>query len=934
MRSNEIRNNFLEYFKDRGHEVKKSGNLVPEGDESLLFTTAGMVPYKEIFAGEEEKKWDRVVSCQKCLRTTDLENVGLTNRHHTFFEMLGNFSFGDYYKKEAIEWAWDFSIRVMDLDRERIYISVYEDDEEAYQIWTEHIGLEKKRVLRLGNEDNFWGPVGREGVCGPCSELYYDLKPWEGRKGREGFFEIEDLEEDSKKGGERYLEYWNLVFIGFEKRGGILKELKSRGIDTGMGLERLSLILQGKSSVYETDIFYPIIKGIERASGQNYGEGGLEVRRSFHVIADHIRAIVFGLSERILPSNEGRGYVIRRLIRRLIRHSFHLGAKDGFLSEVGGCVEQSFGGIYPELRAQRKEMREIMNGEEKIFIKTLAEGAGEVGKRILELKEAGLEEMGGKEAFWLYDTLGFPIDLTEEMAAEQGLRVDRRGFEALMEEQKDRGKKSWREANKGGSESINLDGLGVGTEYVGEEKSKVEGELVKLKGEEWYLVKGELKMILKKRGLGKEGRTEGKAEGKAEGKTEGKYENCLKAMQGDEVILISNRTPFYGESGGQIGDSGVILNVSKNGNGEVEVWDTQKEKGIYHHYGRVTRGSFEEGETISLGIFLKRRLRIQQNHSATHLMHKALREVLGLHVRQLGSWVSDEKLRFDFSHYRRLRDEERGEIERRVNAMIQKNDKTKIREEEKEEALRKGALAFFGDKYGDRVRTVRIGGSYELCGGSHVDRSGDIGFFKIIEEGSISSGTRRLEAITGERALARYQDSEGLRRGLEGELKVKGGKGIFEKVRQMMGRVKDLERELKRYKTKELREEVQRKLLEEGSIDGVGGGNYIAMGFEGKGMEELREVRVEIMMKYQDHIILLLSKVEGKILYLMSVSKGWTNWIRAKDLVGVIKGVIGGNGGGSVEIGQGSAKWTGGISLEEMIGRVGNEIKIKIKKQN
>ena len=904
MKSDEIRNNFLEYFKDRGHEVKKSGNLVPEGDESLLFTTAGMVPYKEIFAGEEEKKWDRVVSCQKCLRTTDLENVGLTNRHHTFFEMLGNFSFGDYYKKEAIEWAWDFSIEGMGLDEKRIFVSVYKDDEEAYQIWTEHIGLEKKRVLRLGNEDNFWGPVGREGVCGPCSELYYDLKPWEGR---EGFFEIEDLEEDSKKGGERYLEYWNLVFIGFEKRGGILKELKSRGIDTGLGLERLSLILQGKSSVYETDIFCPIIEGIERASGQNYGEGGLEVKRSFHVIADHIRAIVFGLSERILPSNEGRGYVIRRLIRRLIRHSFHLGAKDGFLNEVGGCVEQSFGGIYPELREQRKEMREIMAGEEKIFIKTLAEGAGEVGKRILELKEAGLEEMGGKEAFWLYDTLGFPIDLTEEMASEQGLRVDRRGFEALMEEQKDRGKKSWREANKGGSESINLDGLGVGTEYVGEEKW--EGE-------------GELKMILKKRGSGKEG------------EKEGKYEKCSKAMQGDEVILISNRTPFYGESGGQIGDSGWIFNGSKNGNGEVEVWDTQKEKGIYHHYGRVTRGSFEEGETIRLGIFLKRRLRIQQNHSATHLMHKALREVLGLHVRQLGSWVSDEKLRFDFSHYRKLRDEERGEIERRVNAMIEKNDKTEICEEAKEEALKKGAFAFFGDKYGDRVRTVRIGGSYELCGGSHVDRSGDIGVFKIIEEGSISSGTRRLEAITGERALADYQDSEGLRRGLEGELKVKGGKGIFEKVRQMLGRVKDLERELKRYKSRELREEVQRKLLEEGSIDGVGGGNYIAMGFEGKGMEELREVRVEIMMKYQDHIILLLSKVEGKILYLMSVSKGWTNWIRAKDLVGVIKGVIGGNGGGSDEIVQGSAKWTGGISFKEMIGRVRNEIKIKIKKQN
>ncbi len=846
MTSKELRKAFLDYFKSKNHEVLPSSPLLPQGDPTMLFTTAGMVQFKPHFAGEIDLTYTTATTCQKCLRTTDLENVGRTPRHHTFFEMLGNFSFGDYFKKGAIEYAWEFSKDIVKLDTDKIWVSVYEEDDEAYEIWNKDIGISAGKIVRLGKKDNFWGPAGETGACGPCSELYYDL-------GKE--FACGDP--DCKPGCDcnRYIEYWNLVFNQFNYTAqGEFKPLPMTGIDTGMGLERLCLISQGVKSVYETDLFSPFIKKVETMAGKKY-EG--ENVAAFNVIADHIRAVTFAMSEGILPSNEGRGYVIRRILRRAIRFGKIIGIEEPFMYRLVDIICEIMGTQYPEIIKTKANTEKVIKAEEERFFQTLNQGVNYLNSLIEDLKKQGKKIISGEEAFKLYDTMGFPLDLTVEIAEDADLEVDKKEFDGFMEEQRERGRQQWKvESSKIAELLKDL----PETEYTGETKivDRVNALLI-------FNNDGEID----------------------------------KAETGDDVMIVLDKTPFYGESGGQTGDTGEI----KSPEMIADVIDTKKLDGIIYHFCKIKQGELVKGTEVEAVIDTDRRKSITRNHSVTHLTQKALKMTLGEHVRQLGSQVLPDRMRFDFSHFSSMEQSEIEKVEEIVNRAIMDNLDVNIRIMGKQEAMEEGALAFFGDKYGDTVRVVKMGDfSTELCGGSHVKRTGDIGFFKIVSESSISSGTRRIECVTGLGALKYVKENLHALSSIEEKLNVKGEETI-NRVDNLISRIKELEKEIKKIKSGE---GVDVKSGIEDNISKFGNFDVLFMNAPVSDAKDLRVFNDRVKNNLPSYISILYFFENEKIQYLCSVSAdNVTKGVSASDIIKILNEKTDGRGGGKPVMAQG-----------------------------
>ncbi|MFN3534805.1 MAG: alanine--tRNA ligase, partial [Desulfatiglandales bacterium] len=698
----EIRAAFLEFFRKKGHEVVESSSLVPREDPTLLFTNAGMVQFKKLFLGEEKRHYKRAATCQKCMRAggkhNDLENVGYTHRHHTFFEMLGNFSFGDYFKREAINWAWELLTDVYKLDREKLHVSVYEEDDEAFGIWETEIGLPSQKIVRLGKESNFWA-MGDTGPCGPCSEIYYDLGPEMGC-GNTGCRPGCDCD--------RYLEVWNLVFTQFDRSPeGRLTPLSQPNIDTGMGLERISSVIQGVRSNFETDLFRPIIHRIEELSGIGYGNG----KRgdiSFRVIADHTRAVVFLVADGIVPSNEGRGYVLRRVIRRAIRFGLNLGLKEGFMWPVAEKVIELMSKDYPEVERARNGVKGVILNEEKRFHFTLEQGMKALDNYLEEMREKGLQRIPGEWAFKLYDTYGLSLDILQDVAREQGLGVDLEGFNSAMEIQRARSQEAWK--TEGAFEVPHylreMVAGGLFTPFLGYETLSAQSRVLKIFSQ------------------GKE---------------------VEEALAGQECEILLEESPFYGEGGGQVGDGGLIVGKE----GDFSVLTTKKYgQGILLHVGRVEKGRIKKGERVFAEVSYEERLATMRHHTSTHLLHSALRDILGDHVKQAGSLVSPTRLRFDFTHFQQVDPQTLREIEEFVNRAIQRDIQVKTRIMKRQEAMESGAMAIFEEKYGEEVRAVEIEGvSRELCGGTHVSSTGQIGIFKILGETGIASNVRRIEAL-------------------------------------------------------------------------------------------------------------------------------------------------------------------------------------------
>jgi alanyl-tRNA synthetase len=875
----DIREAFLRYFEERGHRRVASSSLVPHADPTLLFTNAGMNQFKDVFTGRESRDYRRATTAQKCVRAggkhNDLENVGFTARHHTFFEMLGNFSFGDYFKKDAIAFAWELvtSDRWLAISKDRLAATVFAGeggipwDEEAYGLWKAQ-GVPEERILKLGAKDNFWA-MGETGPCGPCSELH--------------FFQGNDIPCAEEKAGrpclgvacdcDRWLEIWNLVFMQFERspEGG-LTPLPKPSIDTGAGLERMAAVVQGKRSNYDTDLFQNIIRAIEKVAGKRY-DAATDDGVSMRVIADHARATTFLVGDGVLPSNEGRGYVLRRIMRRAIRHGKRLGLEKPFLAAICGAVIDEMGAAYPETRENRAFVEKVALTEEESFRRTLDKGLVILEEEMRRLGAEGEKVIPGKVAFQLYDTFGFPMDLTRVIAGERGLGVDEPGFDRHMAEQ--RARSEWK---------------GSGEAAVGDLHKQIASEL------------GETKF------LGYDGPT-AKAEVKA---LIVNGARAARARKGDEVEVVSAATPFYGESGGQVGDVGTITAPG----GEVRVKDAQRPvPGLVVHVGEVVEGEVAVGDIADLAVDDARRDLIRANHSATHLLHYALRKRLGEHVKQAGSVVAPDYLRFDFSHFQPLTPEETRDVETAVNELVRKNDATDTAVLELEEARKTGAMMIFGEKYGDRVRVVRIGPSKELCGGTHVRRSGDIAFFKIASEESIAAGVRRIVAYTGPKAveLAQRTDEE-LHRAAA--LLKAGAFEVSQKIEQAQRRMRELERALEEAKGKVA---AARSGDLAGQARDVNGVKVLAARVDGDG-NALRDLADKLRDKLGKGVVALGSEQDGKAVLLVAVTKDLTNRVKAGDLVREAAKLVGGKGGGKPDLAQAGGPNPGG--LEEALARV------------
>ncbi|HEX7080770.1 MAG TPA: alanine--tRNA ligase [Gammaproteobacteria bacterium] len=840
--SNELRRVFLDFFAQRGHEIVPSSPLVPANDPTLLFTNAGMVQFKDVFLGRETRAIPRAASAQRCVRAggkhNDLENVGYTARHHTFFEMLGNFSFGDYFKREAIRYAWELVTQVLGLPPERLWCTVYEDDDEAAAIWLDEIGVDPARFSRLGMKDNFWA-MGDTGPCGPCSEIFYDHGP-EIPGGPPG-----SPDED----GDRYVEIWNLVFMQFDRNAeGELTPLPKPSVDTGMGLERIAAVMQGVHSNYEIDLFVRLIEAAAAATGTRDLES-----KSLRVIADHIRACSFLIADGVLPGNEGRGYVLRRIIRRAVRHGYKLGQDRPFFHSLVTAVEREMGEAYPELVARRAHVERVLHQEELRFAETLAQGMRLLDDAIAHLPKGGV--IPGETVFKLYDTYGFPEDLTADVARERGLTIDKAGFDREMEAQRARARKASRFGSNGGAAPV----LEHPTEFFGYDTLELDGEITALYDEE------------------------------------GRPVEHLDAGQRGTVVL--DRTPFYAESGGQIGDTGKLRNEAA----ELEVTDTQKLGAAYGHIGTVAAGTFRVGDRVRAVVDGERRAAIRLNHSATHLLHSALRRVLGDHVQQKGSLVAPDRLRFDFSHYEPVKPEELERVEALVNEQIRLNVDAEIRVMGFDEAIASGAIAFFGDKYGERVRVLRLGDfSTELCGGTHVRRSGDIGVFKIVSESGVAAGVRRIEAVTGAGALEWISANERMLKGVAGL--VRGSRDdVLDKVRQLIERNRGLEREVQALKAK-LASGGSRDLLEEATE--VGGVKVLVARLDGVDNKVLRDTADRLKDKLGSGVVVLGSAEGDKVRLVAAVTKDLTDRLEAGRLIRVVAERVGGKGGGRPDFAQ------------------------------
>ena len=854
--SNELRQAFLDFFADRGHEVVASSPLVPGNDPTLLFTNAGMVQFKDVFLGLEKRSYDRAATSQRCVRAggkhNDLENVGYTARHHTFFEMLGNFSFGDYFKREAIRYAWDFLTQTLELPPERLWVTVFNDDDEAADIWLKEMQIDPARFTRMGEKDNFWA-MGDTGPCGPCSEIFFDHGP-DVSGGPPG-----SPDED----GDRYVEVWNLVFMQFDRSAdGTLTPLPKPSVDTGMGLERIAAVMQGVHSNYEIDLFANLIDATAKIIGvENDGSSSL------NVIADHIRACAFLIVDGVLPGNEGRGYVLRRIIRRAIRHGKKLGTDEPFFYKLVEPLAEEMGDAYPELPKARAHVEKVLRKEELRFAETLDQG--------MEILEGAIEELSGEQipgeiVFKLYDTYGFPVDLTADIARERALTIDEDGFEAAMAEQRDRA----RAASKFAASTDEAIRTEAESEFSGYEGTEASGEIVALF-------------------------------------REGSPVDALAA--GDEGAVILSSTPFYAESGGQIGDAGILAETGKL----FQVVDTQRGGNAIVHYGAVEQGQLTVGDTVDAIVDEDRRQAIRLNHSATHLMHAALRRVLGEHVQQKGSLVAPDRLRFDFSHYEAVTPEQIAEIEDLVNEEIRRNVAADTRLMSYDDAMQSGAMALFGEKYGDEVRVLRFGDfSVELCGGTHVDRTGDIGLFKITSESGIASGVRRIEAVTGKGALEWIDAREQALAEVARLLKSHPDQAAA-RVEQLLLQNKDLQKRLATAKHALLTGEGSDQ---EDEIQEVAGVKVLAARLNGVDASLLREAVDRAKDKLQNAVIVLGTVEDGKVLLAAGVTKNNTDRIRAGDLIKPVAERVGGKGGGRPDFAQAGGNKP--EALDEALGTV------------
>ncbi len=831
----EIRSEFLKFFEKKGHKILPSASLIPN-DPQLLFTVAGMVPFKPIFWGKVEPVYTRVATCQKCLRTTDIENVGRTPRHHTFFEMLGNFSFGDYFKREAIEWAWEFVTQVLEIPEERLWVTIYEEDEEAFRIWNEVIGLPEEKIVRMGKEDNFWGPAGPTGPCGPDSEIHYLLDPT-----------CRDC--SPKTHEDEFLEIWNLVFTElYMDESGNYHSLPRKNIDTGAGLERLAAVLQDVPSNFDTDIFQPIIERIQDVLGVEYGKNE-KTDVSIRVIADHIRAITFVIAEGVFPSNEGRGYVLRRIIRRAQRHAALLGKKEPLLYRIVEAVVKKMGHVYPEIVEKRKIVEEVLKSEEERFLRTLDQGMALLEK----LLEKG--RISGEDAFKLYDTYGFPIDLTVEIAKERGIEVDLEGFEKRMEEQRERARKALGEVEFAKREEV-FEKLEVEVEFTGYETTEDESEIVLI------AVDGE---------------------------------EVEEIVEGQRGFVVTKKTPFYAEKGGQVSDTGWI----EWSGGMAEVFDVRSPvEGVIAHAVEVKTGRLKVGERVRLIVDSGRRKAIMRNHTATHLLHAALRKILGDHVRQAGSLVAPDRLRFDFTHYQALSDEELRKIEDLVNEKIMEAIPVEVSLKSYDEAVKEGAIALFEEKYGDVVRVVKIADfSEELCGGTHVSNTGEIGMFKIVSEEAISAGVRRITAVTGFGALEYVRNKERLLENLRELFEVPEEK-LLDRVKKLSERVKELEKKVKELQMRSISGSTEAQGKE------VNGVRYAVMKLEGVGQDVMRNTADTLLAKIKSGVAVVFNVSEEKVSLAVKVSKDLTERFKAGDIARRLAKVLGGGGGGRADFAQ------------------------------
>ncbi len=841
MSAAELRSAFLEFFRAHNHVIVPSSSLVPGNDPTLLFTNSGMVQFKDVFLGREQRDYLRAASSQRCVRAggkhNDLENVGYTARHHTFFEMLGNFSFGDYFKREAIHFAWDFLIYTLGLDPARLWCTVYRDDDEAADIWLKDIGVSPQRFARLGEASNFWA-MGDTGPCGPCSEIFYD----------HGAGIAGGPPGSAEEEGDRYVEIWNLVFTQFERAAdGTLKPLPRPSVDTGMGLERIAAVLQGVHSNYDIDLFRNLI----RAAGQLAGTSVL-TSSSLRVIADHIRACTFLAVDGVSPSNEGRGYVLRRIIRRAIRHGYKLGIQEPFFYKLVPVLEEEMGGAYPELTRGRAHAQRVLQQEEERFAETLANGMVLLEGAIRNLH--GAKVIDGGTVFKLYDTYGFPVDLTADVARERGLEIDQARFEAAMEEQRRRSQEA--------SKFVDLrSGASFDTRTL-------------FQGYEGLTGSGRVVALLR----------------------QGAQVDTLGAGEQGEVVL--DRTPFYAEAGGQVGDAGELTGPGVR----FVVEDTHKRGAAHAHTGRLEQGSIRVGDTLEAQVDGPRRQATVLNHSATHLLHAALRKALGTHVQQKGSLVAPDRLRFDFAHFQPLTPEELREIERLVNAQIRANIPAETRVMDYEGAVAGGAIALFGEKYDKDVRVLRLGEfSMELCGGTHVQRAGDIGLFKIVAESGVASGVRRIEALTGEAALDYVEQNEALLKDLAAL--VRGTReDLKDKVREQLERARQMERENRTLKDRLA--SGQGVDLAAGAVD-VHGVKVVATRVDGADAGALRAAVDQLKDRLKSAVVVLASvENPGKVVLVAGVTADQTARIKAGELAGAVAAQVGGRGGGRADFAQ------------------------------
>ncbi|WP_024197635.1 alanine--tRNA ligase [Escherichia coli] len=845
----EIRQAFLDFFHSKGHQVVASSSLVPHNDPTLLFTNAGMNQFKDVFLGLDKRNYSRATTSQRCVRAggkhNDLENVGYTARHHTFFEMLGNFSFGDYFKHDAIQFAWELltSEKWFALPKERLWVTVYESDDEAYEIWEKEVGIPRERIIRIGDNkgapyasDNFW-QMGDTGPCGPCTEIFYDHGDhiWGGPPG--------SPEED----GDRYIEIWNIVFMQFNRQAdGTMEPLPKPSVDTGMGLERIAAVLQHVNSNYDIDLFRTLIQAVAKVTGATDLSN-----KALRVIADHIRSCAFLIADGVMPSNENRGYVLRRIIRRAVRHGNMLGAKETFFYKLVGPLIDVMGSAGEDLKRQQAQVEQVLKTEEEQFARTLERGLALLDEELAKLSGDTLD---GETAFRLYDTYGFPVDLTADVCRERNIKVDEAGFEAAMEEQRRRA----REASGFGADYNAMIRVDSASEFKGYDHLELNGKVTALF-------------------------------------VDGKAVDAINA--GQEAVVVLDQTPFYAESGGQVGDKGEL----KGANFSFAVEDTQKYGQAIGHIGKLAAGSLKVGDAVQADVDEARRARIRLNHSATHLMHAALRQVLGTHVSQKGSLVNDKVLRFDFSHNEAMKPEEIRAVEDLVNAQIRRNLPIETNIMDLEAAKAKGAMALFGEKYDERVRVLSMGDfSTELCGGTHASRTGDIGLFRIISESGTAAGVRRIEAVTGEGAIATvHADSDRLS---EVAHLLKGdSNNLADKVRSVLERTRQLEKELQQLKEQAAAQESAN--LSSKAID-VNGVKLLVSELSGVEPKMLRTMVDDLKNQLGSTIIVLATVAEGKVSLIAGVSKDVTDRVKAGELIGMVAQQVGGKGGGRPDMAQ------------------------------